>query len=566
MAPSAVADPPPPANSHDGGYQLLAEPLHKKRKMRLLCIGAGIAGIAAAYKYQEKLENIDFVIYEKNAGVGGTWLENVYPGCGCDLPAHAYTYSWEGNPNWSRFYAEQPEILEYLRSCAAKWNTLQFMKFKHRVVEVRWSEEKSGWDVKIENLEEGTTMHDFCDVLLNCNGLLNNWKWPAIEGLHDFKGKLLHSARWDTEWNYEGQTVAVIGSGSSGIQIVPGLQPVVKHLISFNRSPNWITPEIGQALAKDGKATRFTEEEIKRFNEDKKYFLEYRKNLQNGGAKYFGLYYKGTDLQKDSVKAYTEMMKQRLENNEELCNYLIPKFAVGCKRFTPGEGYLEALIKPNVTVVTSGIEKVTETGLLTSDGRHIEVDAIVCATGFECSYRPLFPVIGRKGRDLNEYWKDEPLHYMSVAAPGFPNYFITGGPNSPVSNGSLISGLENEIDYAYKCITKMQTENILAMDVTEEAMEDFLEHRNAAMERMVWSDGCRSWQVFMYKSGKLNGPVTGPSVGSTWHFNEMLDVPRFEDYKLKYLYKNRFSYLGNGRTERELRGEDIATHLKEPGA
>ncbi|KAK6386901.1 hypothetical protein LTS17_000165 [Exophiala oligosperma] len=512
-----------------GPVELLDQPLHTKRKLRLICIGAGISGIAAAYKYQKDLENVEFIIYEKNDDVGGTWYENRYPGCACDIPAHAYTYSWEGNPNWSRFYVERPEIFAYYKSCAIKWGCMKYIKLQHRVVEARWSESDKGWHVKIENQAEG---------------------------------KLLHSARWDSNWDYAGKNVAVIGAGSSGIQIVPKMQKVCKSVVSFNRSPNWITPEFSQGLASDGRATIYTEEEIEKFNTDKKYFLEYRKNIQNFGSATYPLYYKHSDMQKQVFAKYAELMKQRLRGNEELCGNLIPKFHVGCRRFTPGDGYLESLLEPNVTVVTCEIDRVTETGIYLIDGRHFDLDAIICATGFDCSHRPPFPIIGRKERNLSEYWKHEPLHYMSVAAPGFPNYFITGGPNSPIANGSLISGVETEINYAFKCIVKMQTENVSSMEPTEEAMQDFIEYRNAIMKEMVWSSTCRSW----FKNGKVDGPVIGPSVGSTWHFNEVLKEPRYEDYNLTYCTPNRFTYFGMGRTIREIQGADMATHITEPGA
>ncbi|KEF54822.1 uncharacterized protein A1O9_09264 [Exophiala aquamarina CBS 119918] len=542
--------------------ELLDQPLHTKRKLRLICIGAGISGIAAAYKYERDLENVDIAIYEKNDNVGGTWYENRYPGCACDIPAHAYTYSWEGNPNWSRFYVERPEIFAYIESCAVKWGCMKYIKFQHRVVEARWSESEKGWHVKVENQSEGTVVEDFCHVLLNCNGVLNNWKWPEIKGLHDFKGKLLHSAKWDVDWDYTGKDVAVIGAGSSGIQIVPKMQKVCKSVVSFNRSPNWITPEFSQGLASEGRATVYTPEEIERFNTDKKLFLEYRRSIQNFGSATYSLYYKHSEMQKQVFAKYSELMKQRLKGNEELCAKLIPKFHVGCRRFTPGEGYLESLLEPNVTVVTCEIDKVTETGIELIDGRHFDLDAIICATGFDCSHRPPFPIVGRNGRNLSEYWKEEPLHYLSVTAPGFPNYFMTGGPNSPIANGSLISGVETEINYAFKCISKMQTENISSMEPTEEAMWDFIEYRNVLMKEMVWSSTCRSW----FKNGKVDGPVIGPSVGSTWHFNEVLKDPRYEDYHLTYCTPNRFTYFGMGRTIGEIQGADMAIHITEPGA
>ncbi|OQU96347.1 hypothetical protein CLAIMM_02442 isoform 3 [Cladophialophora immunda] len=368
----------------------------------------------------------------------------------------------------------------------------------------RWSEPNNQWFLKIENSADGTIFEDQCDVLLSATGILNKWKWPDIPGLSSFKGKLLHSARWDQEYNFEGKTVAVVGAGSSAIQIVPSLQPVVKKLVNFIRSPTWITPEFSESLAKDGRDTRFTPEEIERFNKDKSHFLQYRKLVQNTGSSSFSLYYKGSDLQEQSMTKFANLMRERLDYNEELCEKLIPKFAVGCRRFTPGNGYLESLIKPNVQVVLTGIEEITTNGIRAADRTEHAVDAIVCATGFDCSHRPAFPVVGRNGLDLAEYWKEQPRHYMSVAAPGFPNYFILGGPNSPIANGSLISGLETEISYAFACLRKMQTENIASMDVKEEAVDDFLEHRDSLMDAMVWSGGCRSWYIpsFEISSGE----------------------------------------------------------------
>lgn len=164
-------------------------------------------------------------------------------------------------------------------------------------------------------------------------------------------------------------------------------------------------------------------EEIERFNNDKKYFLQYRKEVQNTGSSSFPLFYKGSELQQKAYQDFTQLMTRRLGGNEELCAKLIPKFEVGCRRFTPGNGFLESLVEANVTVVSSDIESITPGGLRTVDGVHHDVDAIVCATGFDCSYRPAFPVVGRDGRDLGEVWREEPLHYFSVAVPGFPNYF-----------------------------------------------------------------------------------------------------------------------------------------------
>ncbi|RVX71026.1 hypothetical protein B0A52_03391 [Exophiala mesophila] len=518
-------------------YVVSQDHIHKRRPIRIVCIGAGIAGIAAAYKYQKRLKDVDLAIYEKNHDVGGTWLENRYPGCACDIPAHGYTYSWEGNPEWSRFYAEAPEIHAYFKGCAIRWDCMKYIKLGHRVVQAQWMEDLHKWDLKIENSETNQIITDQCDIVLSATGVL----------------------KWDDSYDFTDKVIAVIGAGSSAIQIVPSLLPKVRKMINFIRSPTWITPEFSQVLASEGRDTKFAPEQIQRFKDDKKYFLEYRKMVQNTGSSNFGTFYKGSPRQEAAVKNFAEMMKKRLGGDDEVAARLIPNFPVGCRRYTPGTGYLEALVSSKSTVVVEEIARIDSKGLVTIDGQHHPVDAIICATGFDTSFKPAFPVVGRNGRNLAEYWNEEPLHYLSIAAPGFPNYFIIGGPNSPIANGSLISGLEVEIDYAYTCAEKIQTENIASIDVKEEAMRDFIQHRDEAMKAFVWSGNCRSW----YKNGKIDGPVIGPWVGSSWHFNEALEKPRFEDYDIEYFRKNRFAYLGYGRTLREELGESTAEHLTE---
>ncbi|KAL6355855.1 hypothetical protein LRP88_09438 [Fusarium phalaenopsidis] len=399
------------------------QPIHQPRPMRVICIGAGISGIAAAYKAQRDLINTEFIIYEKDEDVGGTWLENRYPGCACDIPSHSYTFSWEGNPDWTRF----------------------------------------------------------------------KWQWPDIPGLDDFKGPRLHPARWDTSLDLTGKRVAVIGAGSSALQIVPTIQPIVSKLINFIRSPTWVTLEYGHAFASEGRETKFSEAQRQTFRSDRKALLEYRKVLLDGSTKAFDLYYKGSEMQKKAFEANRELMRQRLKGHEEICERLIPNFEVGCRRVSPGHGYLEALIEPNSTAVFDGIKCINQSGILDNNGVQHDVDVIVCATGFDVSHRPAFPVLGRDGVDLRDYWAEGPIHYLSVASPGFPNYFIAGGPNSPISNVSLVMGLELAVDYAFSVVRKMQTEDIGSVEVQLEAANDFLEQRDLIMQDLVWTGSCSSW-------------------------------------------------------------------------
>ncbi|KAF5560657.1 monooxygenase [Fusarium napiforme] len=251
----------------------------------------------------------------------------------------------------------------------------------------------------------------------------SKWQWPDIPGLEDFKGLRLHPARWDMTADLSGKRVAVIGAGSSALQIVPTIQPIVSKLVNFIRSPTWVTAEYGQAFARAGRDTRFTEAEINTFKSDKEAFLEYRRKLLDASTKAFDLYFKDTEMQRQAFQVNRELMRKRLKGNEEICNKLIPDFEVGCRRVSPGHGYLEALIEPNVTAVFDGIKLINETGILDNNNVQHDVDVIICATGFDVSHRPAFPVLGRGSEDLRDFWNQGPLHYLSVASPGFPNYF-----------------------------------------------------------------------------------------------------------------------------------------------
>ncbi|EYB27148.1 hypothetical protein FG05_12594 [Fusarium graminearum] len=536
--------------------------IHEPRPMRVICIGAGISGIAATYKAQRQLVNTELIIYEKNHDVGGTWLENKYPGCACDIPAHSYTFSWEGNPKWSRFYVEAPEILQYLKDCVSKWGCMEFIKLRHRVIAAKWDESSHKWNVQIEG-PDGETFTDICDVVISATGPLNKWQWPDIPGLESFKGLRLHPARWDTSVDLIGKRVAVIGAGSSALQIVPTIQPVVSQLTNFIRSPTWITAEYGQAFASEGRETRFTEEQIKLFQSDKSALLEYRRKLLDGATKGFDIYYKDTDMQKQAFIADSKLMRERLQNNEEICSKLVPDFGVGCRRVSPGNGYLESLIKPNAKAIFDGIKCVNESGILDNNNNiQHDFDIIICATGFDVSHRLAFPVLGCGGQNLRDVWSQGPTHYLSVAAPGFPNYWIGGGPSAPIRNVSLIMGLELAVDYAFSCVRKMQAEGIASLEVEEDAAKEFMEQRDKIMKDLVWTGSCASW----YKNSKNDNLVTGPWCGSIWHYKEALENPRWEGYKTKYLGKNRFAYFGNGRTVPELRGESMATkYLNEIG-
>ncbi|KAF8654707.1 hypothetical protein AX16_003458 [Volvariella volvacea WC 439] len=516
-------------------------PIQAERRLKIICIGAGASGLHFAYKLQRSFTDIDLTIYEKNKGVAGTWHENKYPGCACDVVSHAYTYSFEPNPNWSSIYASSDEIEDYFNNFATKYNLRPYIKTRHHVVGATWVEEKGLWRVDVRNLDTGEDFTGECHVLVNAGGVLNAWKWPQIPGLADFNGPKMHTAKWDKNVNLSGKRVAVIGNGSSAIQVIPAIQPMVSKLTSFIRSPTWISPPFGV----DARA--YTEEEKQAFVADPVALTEFRKGLEKGYHNFFTLFLRDSDVQALTKDAVTNQMKEGLGHNETLVEQLIPKWSVGCRRITPGPGYLEALCKENVEVVQGEIERITETGCITGkDGYQHEFDVLICATGFDTLFVPRFPVIGRKGKNLQEEWSQEPKAYMGLAASDFPNYFMYIGPNSPIGNGPVLLGIETTTEYILKFVNRLQTENIHSFAPKAEAVEDFIEYKDRFMPKTVWVDGCRSW----YKSNTTDGKVIAVWPGSSLHYMETLSDVRYDHWDIHYT-GNRFAFMGNGFSQTE---------------
>ncbi|KAL4769731.1 hypothetical protein BDW60DRAFT_224760 [Aspergillus nidulans var. acristatus] len=533
--------------------------IHQQRRIRIIVIGAGISGIAFAYKVRE-LENVEYQIYEKNEDVGGTWFESRYPGCSCDIPAHSYTYPWAGNPEWSRVYAGAEEIWRFYRDRAEEYGVYRTTKFRHQVVGTTWNEARGRWTVRVEDLASGQVFEDSAEVVINCAGVLNKWKWPDISGLHSFNGTLIHTARYPQGLDLTGKRVAVIGAGSSAIQVVPTIQPVVKSLISFNRSPTWIAPQFAGHLASAGRATTYTEEEKEKFRNDPNHLRQYRKQIDQALNSRFPNFYKGSQEQKTSRQIVETAMRERLTKMDpDLREKLIPDFDVGCRRVTPGDGYLEALQEPNVEVVRTRIQEVTPEGVVTADGKLYAVDVIIAATGYDTSYVPPFPLIGRNGVDLGKRWAQKGAEaYLTCAVPDMPNYFMVVGPNTPISNGSLMPAIENQLQFALTFARKIQSEGVKAVVVSQQATTEFNEHKDAVMKLLTFSGNCNSW----YKGGTSDGRIVGPWCGSLNHFLESIAEPRLQDFEFTYETQNRFAYLGRGLSLRDVQKKDLAWYIR----
>jgi cation diffusion facilitator CzcD-associated flavoprotein CzcO len=409
-------------NQDFDGFRLVEQVLYTKRPIRLICVGAGAVGLTVAFKAERELENVLVQIYEKNHDVGGTWLENRYPGCMCDIPSHSYQFTWARNSRWTSFYSKAEEIWQYFKDTAVKYGLEKYIKFEHKVECATWNEENGVWDLEIRT-PDGSLIRDSCEVLVNGTGILNSWSLPNIPGVHDYEGKLMHSAHWDQSFDLTDKTVAVIGGGFSAVQVIPNIQPIVKKLIPFLRSPVWVTTGFGaQYAGPNGTNFSYSEEQKKKFETDPEGFDQYVRGLEGELNKRFTLMHNHSKDQKISRDYVAEQMRKSL-SNEELAARMVPNFGLGCRRMTPGEGYLQSLSKPNVHVVHDSVVRFTKTGVIDAAGTEHHVDAVVCATGFADLFKPHFKVVGRGGKIVQDEFGDQPIAYMSIMAEHFPNMF-----------------------------------------------------------------------------------------------------------------------------------------------
>ncbi|KAJ7063538.1 FAD/NAD-P-binding domain-containing protein [Mycena amicta] len=536
------------------GYRIPDVPFGSIRPMKIIAIGAGISGISLAHDVQQDGVNLELTIYELAPDVGGTWYWNRYPGIRCDIPSVNYQMHWGPKLDWSEYYSTGGEIQEYYRSLVTKFELWKYIKLRHEVIHAEWNDEKHKWCVRVRG-PDGVEFVDEGDVFINGGGVLNNWKWPSIEGLTAFKGTLCHTARWPDDISVKDKRVAVIGSGSSGIQVLAAIQPDVKQLYHWIRSPTWITGGFAPQFAGPGGVNfRYSEEQKQKFRDDPHYALQYRKMIESELNERFKFLILGTSEQKAALEFANNDMRQRLQGNERLINAIVPTdFAVGCRRPTPGNGYLEALLAPNVQVYTDMFRRITEKGFIDAEGNEVEVDIIICATGFDTSFRPRFPIIAH-GINLQTLWKDYPIDsYLSIAVKRFSNYFSYYGPLGPTAHGSGAPVIHSYTGAFLKIVRKMQVENILSITIKDKAADDYNEHQELYVKRTAWVGPCASW----FKP--RNGPDTTPMLfpGSRILFFELLTNLRWEDWEYEYGYAgNRFGHLGNGFTSRDSDGRD----------
>lgn len=483
----------------------------EQQDLRVVIMGAGMAGLLSAIKLKE-MGIDDIVIYEKAHTLGGTWRENTYPGLTCDVPSHAYTYSFAPNPEWSRYLPPGAEIQSYFEKVSRDYAIDTLIRYNTEITRCEYRDGR--W-----RLFHKDGLLDECDVIIAATGVLHHPRYPNIEGIDSFEGALFHTARWDHDIPLEGKRVGVVGNGSTGVQIISALAGVAGNLKHFQRTAQWIMP-VENPL--------FSEEQKSAFREDSE-LLEYMRNeptyLANVERFTTGI------LNPDSPQMHEieDLVRANLEDNvkdPDLLEQLRPQYRAACKRLIFSPDYYQAIQHPQSALVTDDIECIEAKGIRTRDGELHELDVIALATGFQADrfMRPM-EVVGRDGASLEEMWAHRPTAYLAISIPDLPNFFMLNGPNGPVGNFSLIDIAEQQWDYIAQLIDLVRKGECREVSASHEALAQFDADRIAAARTTIFGSGCKSWYL------DADGiPATWP--WSQEHFSNEMAAPKLEDFEL----------------------------------
>lgn len=452
-------------------------------KPRFAIIGAGMSGILTAIRLKQKGLN-DFTIYEKAGSVGGTWRENTYPGVACDVPSQVYCYSFELSPEWSRRFSPGPEIRAYFERVAAKYDIDRHIRFNAKIDKV---EHRDGqWHLS------GDGLHATADFVIAATGVLHQPVVADIPGLQDFAGASFHTARWDHSVPLDGKRVGIIGTGSTATQIVPALVDRVQSLSLFQRTAQWILPLPNPP---------YSDAEKQMFREQPELL---QRNYEHWAQRFNETFARAVLGDEVELARIEKLCRDNLEENvrdPELKRKLTPNYRAACKRLIMSDEFYPAIQKPNAHLVTEGIERIEAQGVRTKDGRLHALDVLVIATGFDghAFLRPL-QVIGPQGNRLDDYWSEANRAYRSVAVPGFPNFFMLVGPNSPIGNFSVIMISEMQVDYILQLIDAALREG-RPIAPSHAATDRFNDALRREMKGTVWQTGCKSW--YFDKNGNV---------------------------------------------------------------
>lgn len=445
-------------------------------------IGAGFGGLGAAVRLREE-GNEDVVVLERADDLGGTWRDNTYPGCACDVPSHLYSFSFAPNPDWSRFFAPQNEIWAYLQRVAHEHGVRELIRFGSEVLSAVWDEDVQRWVVQ-------TTQETLrARVLVSASGPLSTPCLPDVPGLERFRGTMFHSMRWDHGWSARGQRVGVIGTGASAAQFIPHVQADAEHLTVFQRTAPWVMPRTDFAQPRWLRALLRRVPALQRIIRGGVYYV--------AESLIYGLTRDARALRPSEAVARWHLRRQ--VPDPALREKLTPSYRLGCKRIIFANDFSRALAQPNVEVVTEPIREVVPDGVVVGDGRHVRFDALLLGTGFKVWANPIAErTVGRNGQTLAEAWQGglDPVAYRGTVVSGFPNHFLLIGPNTGLGNNSMINIIEAQLGFVMDSLRAMNSRASGVLDVRPEAQERWNAWLQEQLAGTVWNTGgCRSWYL-----------------------------------------------------------------------
>jgi cation diffusion facilitator CzcD-associated flavoprotein CzcO len=450
------------------------------RPLSVVIIGAGFGGIGMAIRLRQAgVRNV--TVLEKAESLGGTWRDNVYPGAACDIPSHLYSFSFEHKRDWSRRYPPQEEILAYLRDCAAKHGIAP--RFGVEVEEAAFDAGQGLWRIRTTGGEELAAR-----VLVAACGQLNRPAYPDLP--NSFGGTAFHSARWDHSYDLSGKRVAVIGTGASAIQFVPHVVARAARVHVFQRTPPYVIDKADRPYTSRQRRLLRWMPPLRTFIRASTYA-----RLEARGLAFIT----APRVMRGVERSFRRRLAEQIPD-ERLRGALTPGYVMGCKRILLSDDYYPALARPGVELVTTPIERLSETGVVTADGREREVDAVIYGTGFRTQdFVAPMRVRGLGGRELNEAWREGAEAYLGMAVSGFPNLFLLYGPNTNLGHNSIIYMLESQFAYIAGCVRALARARYI--DVRPDVQNAFNREIQAKFRGTVWTSGCRSW--YMNADGKL---------------------------------------------------------------
>lgn len=536
----AIAGYPLPADSiphlrEEAGFVTFVPTVPRTKKVpedfKLLIIGAGMAGIAMAVA--AKHAGLNFQVLEKNPGLGGVWWQNRYPGVGVDTPSKYYSFSFEINPEWTHAFPPGDQYLSYLQRVAVKYGVADSISYQSQVTSLTWDDDASRWRVSYR--KDGRDVETEASVVVTATGYHTRPKLPDVEGIETFGGTWFHSAEWDEGYDFDGKRIAVVGTGCTSVQVVDALADKVSSLTLFQRQPHWVGPNMGSSDPLPA-AERWLLRNVPAYAAWSRLLTFLAIGDSNYEAVRYDPEWAGehdlsiSQLNDRMLQLYLNYLNETFADRPDLLAKLTPNYAPMGKRPVrdPG-GYYETLKKETSEVVTAGLAEVTPSGIVDSDGRLHEVDAIVYATGFSIEYLTHWTITGRDGKKLADGWRERPMAYLGCQVPGFPNLFITSGPNSSAAHGAGHNfTVESQVHYVIECIQSLAETDSAAMDVTEDALVRWQTEVDELLADSVWGRERRA--TTYYRNSR--GDILLPSPLKMQDYWTRLRQPDLADMKL----------------------------------